>query len=123
MKEIPKYTVSTFFLMISFKFKYMDNEKKYFPEGINPGFKNAGVPDWEQRRYEVAKEMVCHIYDFTMTLINRKGLPEELEDLERDEIGMKIIETITNDAVQIADALISKLKPKVNNDFTLRQQK
>ena len=88
----------------------MDNEKRFPPKGINPGFEMVPVPDWEQRRYEIAKEMVKYIYDFTMTLINRKGLPEEYKYLRRDQIGENIIKTITDDAVQIADALISKLK-------------
>ena len=58
--------------------------------GIHREMRQANEVDWEQRRYEIAKEYYCRRFDSNITTFN--------EDARR--------------AVECADILISELKNK-----------
>ena len=84
--------------------------KEYKPSVIPDVIGAISETVWEQRRYETAKELLKHIYTFSLNTIQKHGLPEEYQDLGHAECERKLIKSITDDAVFIADALILRLR-------------
>lgn len=73
-------------------------EKQYMETVIRMGKRlQSGEPDWEQRRYETAKDIVC-AYCVSV------GVGNSYEATEKEEI--------INSSIEMADALIAKLKEK-----------
>lgn len=64
--------------------------------GIHREMKKANEPDWEQRRYEIAKEMMPVVYKESRNILLRGGV-----------VGYNDIEKA---AVEFADMLIAELK-------------
>jgi hypothetical protein len=84
---------------IDSKYGYEKNIKLYFAHKEQI-YNNI---NWEQRRYEIAKEMLCAIY---------------LDDgSERRDLESGFFECCAKEAIRFADALIEELKRKeVQND-------
>ena len=70
---------------------------------------NAGEIDWEQRRYEIAKDVLASIlneYDFFEFKVNETGqAPYELSDKCKDNMAH-----LAAASVAVSDALIKQLK-------------
>lgn len=64
--------------------------------GIHREMKKANEPDWEQRRYEIAKEMMPVVYQESRNILLRGGV-----------VGYN---DIAEAAVEFADMLIAELK-------------
>lgn len=64
--------------------------------GIQCEMKKANEPDWEQRRYEIAKEMMPVVYKESRNILLRGGV-----------VGYN---DIAKAAVEFADMLIAELK-------------
>lgn len=65
--------------------------------------------DWEQRRYEIAKEMLSAIYI-------EDGMAERAERVTNSDLGFeyKSLQGSAKEAVRFADALIKELKKQDN---------
>lgn len=66
--------------------------------GIHREMKKANEPDWEQRRYEIAKEMMPVAYQESRNILLRGGTVDHND--------------IAQAAVEFADMLIAELQKK-----------
>lgn len=64
-----------------------------------------GKPNWEQRRYEIAKEMMPTLYKESINLMQK--LAEQGK-----ELSMPFPQYVAENCVVFADALIGELKTK-----------
>lgn len=72
--------------------------------GIQREMKKANEPDWEQHRYEIAKEMTAVIW-------LDDGFAERANEARGGlQFENKTTDQIAREAVQMADALIAELK-------------
>ena len=63
--------------------------------------------DWEQRRYEIAKEMLPMLYQFGANMIITLGSYEELAEPDNEK---KLRDVAIKGAVELTDGLIEELK-------------
>lgn len=63
--------------------------------------------DWEQRRYEIAKEMLPMLYQFGANMIITLESYEELAEPDNEK---KLRDVAIKGAVELADGLIEELK-------------
>lgn len=82
------------------KFQHTDlNRYNYFEEIIESS--QSGI-DWEQRRYEIAKDMLCAIY--------MDDGNEKRSDCLRKKFEYQSLEGSAREAVRYANVLIEELK-------------
>ena len=68
--------------------------------------------DWEQRRYEIAKEMLPYVAETTRSILaSGHGLGDEAE-------GKTVPEVCASSAVVFADALIAELKKEAKAELS-----
>lgn len=61
--------------------------------------------NWEQRRYEIAKEAITAI-------MSNESFYSLILDIERDKGNREILKSVSTAAVRLSDALIEELKKK-----------
>lgn len=79
----------------------IENQTHNAIQNMNRKMKNQNEIDWEQRRYEIAKDIVC-AYCISI------GVENSSESIEKREIIAS--------SVQMADMLISELKKGNTNE-------
>lgn len=73
-------------------------------QSINRKLKNQHEIDWEQRRYEIAKDVLAYCCLTSKELFLAGG--------KLDNDGDTFAEKVANQAVMFADALVKRLKSK-----------
>ena len=73
-------------------------------QSINKKLRDQHIIDWQQRRYEIAKEMMPYCCETSKQILLSRG--------KLDAEGSTFAEKAASQAVMFADALIKKLKPE-----------
>ena len=73
-------------------------------QSINRKMRDQNKPNWEQRRYEIARDILAYCAQTSKELLLSGGA------LDND--GDTFAEKVANQAVMFADALIKELKPQ-----------